>query len=86
MAIQLQVNLTDSEQAKVLEIAAVDAPGATGPQIKAWAEKLMKNALRDEIVGRDRAIRREAENDARKVAEAALEVDWAAPVEDEPET
>lgn len=46
MAITLTIELSDAEQAKLLEIAAVLAPNATPAQVKAWAEKKAKVGLR----------------------------------------
>jgi hypothetical protein len=46
MAITLSVDLTDSEQAKLLEIAAILYPNATPAQVKTWAEKKAKMGLR----------------------------------------
>jgi homoserine kinase len=76
MAINLTVALTDSEQARIVEIAAFVSPGATGPQIKAWAEKVCKDALREAV--REQALkgRQEAENVARQEAAVALKADW----------
>lgn len=49
MAITLTIELTDQEQAKLLEIAAVVKPGATPAQIKNWAEKQAKHGLRESV-------------------------------------
>lgn len=49
MAITLSVNLTDAEQAKLLEIAAKVKPGATPLEIKTWAEKQAKVGLRTKV-------------------------------------
>jgi hypothetical protein len=46
MAITLSVDLTDTEQAKLLEIAGVLYPNATPAQVKNWAEKKAKLGLR----------------------------------------
>ena len=46
MAITLTIELTDQEQARLLEIASVVAPNATPAQIKEWAEKKAKQGLR----------------------------------------
>jgi hypothetical protein len=50
MAITLSVNLTDAEQAKMVEMIQTIEPGLTAAQMKAWAEKAAKRALRHEIV------------------------------------
>ena len=49
MAIDLIVHLTDTEQAKILEIAAKVVPGATPAKIKKWAEKQAKEGLRESV-------------------------------------
>lgn len=49
MAIDLIVHLTDQEQAKILEIAAIVAPGKTPTQVKNWAEKQAKDGLREAV-------------------------------------
>lgn len=49
MAIDLTVHLTDKEQAKILEIAALVAPGSTPLQVKQWAEKQAKAGLREAV-------------------------------------
>lgn len=46
MAITLSVTLTNSEQDKLVQIASEMAPGMTGPELKAWAEKQAKAGLR----------------------------------------
>lgn len=46
MAVTLSVTLTDAEQAKLLAMAEVIAPGMTPLQVKAWAEKNAKAGLR----------------------------------------
>ena len=76
MAFTLTVEISDSEQARILEIAAVVVPDATPAQIKTWAERTMKKALRAEIVGRRRALWADAENEARAVFEAEQDADW----------
>lgn len=47
MAIDLTVSLSDQEQALIEQTAALVAPGTTPAQIKAWAEALCKEALRE---------------------------------------
>lgn len=84
MAINLTVALTDSEQAKVQELAAVVAPGMSAAQLKAWAEAKAKSLLREHIVDLARRERLEAENVARRDADAAFVVAWAEPVVEEP--
>ena len=49
MAVTLSVDLTDAEQAKLVEIANLIQPGATQAQIKAWAEKTCKRELRKAV-------------------------------------
>jgi uncharacterized protein YehS (DUF1456 family) len=49
MAVDLTVHLTDEEQAKIVEIAAVVAPQMTPLELKAWAEKEAKNGLRETV-------------------------------------
>mgnify|MGYP001108578430 CR=1 FL=1 len=50
MAVTLTVNLTDSEQARILEIANAIAPNATPSQVKEWAEVKAKEGLRDAVL------------------------------------
>ena len=64
MAINLTVALTDAEQAIVEQVAAIVAPGATGAQIKAWAERECKRALRAKVLD----IKRVADEDAERIA------------------
>lgn len=84
MAINLTVALNDSEQAKLAEVAALVAPGASPAQVKAWAEKTAKEALRQVVIERARDARRESENEARRTAEAADAAAWPEPVEATP--
>jgi hypothetical protein len=50
MAIDLTVSLTDQEQAMIQDLALRVAPGATAPQIKAWAERECKIGLRNAVI------------------------------------
>lgn len=74
MAIDLIVRLTDQEQAKILEIAALVAPGSTPTQVKQWAEKQAKAGLRE-------AVARELNDYNHSSMEAA----WPAPDQLPPE-
>jgi len=67
MAINLTVALTDSEQAVVEAVAAVVTPGATPLEIKAWAEKECKRALRAKVLD----LKQAADEEAERVAVAA---------------
>lgn len=50
MAVTLSIVLNDQEEARILEVASLVAPGSTPAQIKAWAEKQAKNGLRDSVL------------------------------------
>lgn len=76
MATTLNIQISDAEQAKILEAAAIAAPNATGAQIIAWAETTSKAALRAEVVAVLRGAEREAENVARRAEAAALDAAW----------
>ena len=78
MAINLTVALTDAEQARIVEVAAKVSPGMTGPQLKTWAEKFCKDALRAEVLKQARATQRDAENAARAAKDAEVEATWPA--------
>jgi alkylhydroperoxidase/carboxymuconolactone decarboxylase family protein YurZ len=80
MAITLSVPLTDAEQARILQVAAVVAPGASGPQIKAWAEGVCKQALREAVQVHAVRAADEAANTARREALDALGADWPSEV------
>ncbi len=67
MAIDLVISLTDTEQAVVRAVALRVNPGATAPQIKAWAEKLCKAELRKEVL----RLKRQSDEDADRAAEIA---------------
>lgn len=72
MAIDLTISLTDTEQAVVQAVALRENPSATGPQIKAWAEKFCKQQLRNEVL---RIKRAQDEDDDRAAAAARVEAD-----------
>ena len=76
MAIDLTVALSDAEQARIVEVASRVAPDLTGPELKEWAEKVCKDALRDKVLEHVRAVQRESENAARAANEAAVAADW----------
>ncbi len=76
MAINLTVTLTDTEQARIVEVAAAIVPDMTGPELKAWAEAFMKAALRDKVRERALELSREAANAARRADLEALDTDW----------
>jgi len=78
MAINITVALTDAEQARIVEVAEKVAPDMTGPQLKAWAVKVCKDALRDKVIEHARAAQRDAENAARAAKEAEVAADWPA--------
>jgi hypothetical protein len=67
MAIDLTVSLTDTEQAVVQAVALVQQPGATGPEIKSWAEKFCKQQLRAEVL----RLKKQQDEDADRAAAAA---------------
>jgi hypothetical protein len=72
MAVNLTVALTDTEQAIVEALAVRVAPGATAAQIKAWAERECKRALRAKVLDMKKAF--DADDDrAALVARAAAE-------------
>ena len=50
MAVTLSFNLTDAEEARIIEIAGMVAPDATPAQIKAWAERHAKIGLREIVM------------------------------------
>ena len=79
MAITLEVPLNDAEQARIVEVGAIVAPGMSGAELKAWAESFMKQALRDKV--RDVAIeaQTEAANVARRQALEAIDAAWPEP-------
>jgi hypothetical protein len=79
MAVTLSVPLNDNEQDKILEVVRQENPAATGPQVKAWAEKFMKNALRDQVVLMAQKQAREAANVAIRNAEQSLAATWVDP-------
>jgi hypothetical protein len=78
MAINLTVALTDAEQAIVSEVAARVAPGATAAQIKTWAEKECKNALRARVLEFKRAY--DADDDRAAVAARNAQVNTDFPI------
>lgn len=47
MAVTLTIDLSDAEEAALLDAAGVVVPGATPAQIKAWAEERAKLGLFD---------------------------------------
>lgn len=65
MAITLSIDLTDQEQARLLEIANTISPNSTPIQIKAWAEKKAKQGLRQAVV-----------NELAEHQNSAMETDW----------
>ncbi len=79
MAVTLEVQLTDTEQSRILEIAAVVAPGATPLEIKAWAETVCKNALRAEVSRYALEAFQQLENTRRLDMYADLAADWPEP-------
>ena len=81
MAVTLSIDLSDSEQAKLAEIAGLVAPGMSPAEVKAWAERTAKAALRAEVVDRYGAWRRDQENAARRTGDDELSVAW--PLEEE---
>lgn len=50
MAITLSVELNDKEQERLLTIAQSIDPTLTPAQVKAWAEKTAKRALREYVI------------------------------------
>lgn len=82
MATNLTISLTDTEEAKVLEIAALVAPGMTPAEVKTWAERVSKDCLRVEVFRRLYEYRSEQVNDARQIEDDADVVAWP---EDAPE-
>lgn len=83
MAINLTIPITDAEQAKLLEVAALVNPDATAAQVKTWAIKFCKEALRAEALRISGDDRREKENAARRDVEEAMDVTWVPlPAED----
>lgn len=76
MAITLTVDLTDTEQSRLEQAAALVAPGATPAQIKAWAEATMKRELRR--VARQRYLQalRDADTADRDAELATWATDW----------
>lgn len=85
MAITLSVALNDTEQARIVEVAALVAPNATPAQVKAWAEGVCKEALRVEVRRLALEAQREAENLARRSIDEAWTTDWPEPVVDQVE-
>jgi len=77
MAITLNIEITDAQQAKIVEAAAIVAPDAKPAAIKAWAERTCKQALRAEVRSVLDAARREAENEARQAVDADWSAAWA---------
>ena len=74
MAIDLTVSLTDNEQSVVQAVALQVNPAATGPEIKAWAEKFCKAQLRAEVL----RLKQQQDEDADRAAVAArIEADNA---------
>lgn len=70
MAITLSIELTDQEQARLLEIANTISPGSTPAEIKTWAEKKAKQGLRQIVV-----------NELTEYQNQVMETDWPAPLE-----
>lgn len=79
MAVNLTVALTDAEQARLSDVAALVAPNATPAQVKEWAETTAKAKLRDEVLRIHRDAVRDAENAARRQDEQAWSNDWPDP-------
>ena len=81
MAVTLSIPINDAEQAMVVKMAEVVAPGLTGPQLKAWAERTAKQLLREHILALYWREVQEDQNQARQAAQAQFDQAWPRPAD-----
>ncbi len=91
MAFQLTVDITDAQQARILDLASRHAPNATLPQLRTRLEKAARMGVRNELTGWVREVTDADWAVARAAEDVALETDFPdedaddiAPIDDTP--